>query len=84
MLTTPVEAMDALKTGSCDIAFLAIDPTRATEVDFSPPFTQLDFTYLVPAGSSIRTAADVDRPGIRITVVRGQPLAPKGRDALPA
>jgi polar amino acid transport system substrate-binding protein len=28
------------------------------------------FTYLVPAGSSIRSVADADRPGARIAVVR--------------
>jgi polar amino acid transport system substrate-binding protein len=31
---------------------------------------QLDFAYLVPAGSSIRSVADADRSGVRIAVVR--------------
>jgi polar amino acid transport system substrate-binding protein len=31
---------------------------------------QLDFTYLVPTGSSIRSADQADRPGIRIAAVR--------------
>ena len=30
----------------------------------------MDYTYLVPAGSPIRRAADADRPGVRIAVVR--------------
>jgi polar amino acid transport system substrate-binding protein len=30
----------------------------------------LDYTFLVPAGSSIQRIADADRPGIRIAVVR--------------
>src|SRR4029453_8954844 len=34
------------------------------------PVIQFDYTYLVPAGSSIGSIADVDRPGIRIAVVR--------------
>ena len=42
----------------------------AGEVGFSPPVFELDYTYLVPAGSSIRRIADADRPGIRIAVVR--------------
>lgn len=67
---TPVEAMDALNAGACDLAFLAIDPARSSKVGFSPPFTQFDFTYLVPPGSSIRAAADADRPGVRIAAVR--------------
>jgi polar amino acid transport system substrate-binding protein len=54
-----------------DVAFLVVDPTRAADADFSPPYMQSDFTYLVPAGSSIRTVADADQPGVRIAVPRG-------------
>jgi polar amino acid transport system substrate-binding protein len=68
---TPPEVIACVKTGGCDIGFMLIDPARATEVDFTPPFVRSDFTYLVPAGSSIRGAAEVDRPGIRIAAVRG-------------
>jgi polar amino acid transport system substrate-binding protein len=39
-------------------------------VDYTPPFAQLDYTYLVPAGSSIHSLADADQPGVRIAVVR--------------
>ena len=39
-------------------------------VDFSQPFLQQDFTFLVPAGSAIRSAAVVDRPEVRVAVVR--------------
>jgi polar amino acid transport system substrate-binding protein len=49
---------------------MGVTPGRAAEVDLSPPFLQFDYTFLVPAGSSIRNAADADRPGIRIAVVR--------------
>jgi polar amino acid transport system substrate-binding protein len=68
--TAPTDAMDALNAGACDLAFLAIDPARSAKVGFSPPFTQFDFTYLVPPDSSIRVAGDVDRPGVRIAAVR--------------
>jgi polar amino acid transport system substrate-binding protein len=68
---TPLKATECLKVGACDVALgMGIDRTRTTEVDFSPPFMQLDFTYLVPAGSSIRDVADVDALGIRIAAVR--------------
>jgi polar amino acid transport system substrate-binding protein len=33
-------------------------------------FMQVEYTYLMPAGSAIRTVADADRPGVRIAVVR--------------
>jgi len=67
---TPPEAMNAIKVGVCDVGFFGIDPVRAAEVDFSPPLVQEDYTYLLPAGSSIHSIADSDRPGIRIAVVR--------------
>jgi polar amino acid transport system substrate-binding protein len=67
---TPPEAMNAIKAGACDVGFFGIDPVRAAEVDFSPPLVQEDYTYLMPAGSSIHSIADSDRPGIRIAVVR--------------
>jgi polar amino acid transport system substrate-binding protein len=67
---TPTKAVEGLKVGACDVGFLGINPSRATDVGFSPPFVELDFTYLVPAGSSIRSVADADRPGIRIAAIR--------------
>ena len=66
---TPTAAVRGLNSGSCDVAFLGIDQSRAAEVAFSPPFVELDYTYLVPPGSSIRNIADADRPGIRIAAV---------------
>ena len=67
---TPPQVVACLQAHACDVAYMGIDPTRATEVGFSLPFMQQDFTYLVPAGSSIRGVADADRRGIRIAVVR--------------
>ena len=67
---SPPKAVGALKAGECDVAFLGLDPDRATEVDFSPPYMQADFTFLVPAGAAARRIADADRPGIRVAVVR--------------
>jgi polar amino acid transport system substrate-binding protein len=64
------EMLTCLTAGNCDVGFMGPDPSR-TGVDFSPPFVQLDYTFLVPAGSSIQRIADADRPNIRIAVVRG-------------
>jgi polar amino acid transport system substrate-binding protein len=66
----PHKVLDDIKIGACDIAFLPIEPTWAETIDYSPPFLQIDFTLLVPAGSSIRRMADADRDGVRIAVVR--------------
>ncbi len=68
---TPHKVIECVKAGECDFGFMLIDPARATEVDFTPPFVRSDFTYLLPANSSLQTAADVDRSGVRIAVVRG-------------
>ena len=67
----PGAILEGVQTNAWDVAFLVIDPERAKEVDFAPPHTQSDFTYLVPAGSSIHKVADADQPGIRIAVPRG-------------
>ncbi len=66
---TPVSAAEALKSGTCDLACLGIDPKRTAELDFSPAVVQFDYTLLVPAGSAIQSFADADQPGRRIAVV---------------
>ena len=58
----------ALKTGAWDVAFLAYAQAREKEIDFAAAFAEVDATYLVPAGSPFRNAADVDRAGVRIAV----------------
>jgi polar amino acid transport system substrate-binding protein len=68
---TPPQVVQCIKAGSCDLGFMLIDPARAAEVDFTPAFVRSDFTYLLPPGSTIRNAAEVDRPGTRIAAVRG-------------
>ena len=69
-LQTPTAAIEGLNTGSCDVAFLGINPARAALVGLSTPFVDMDYTLLVPAGSSIRKMADADQPGVRIAAVR--------------
>lgn len=51
-----------------DVAFLAFDPARAGEVDFSPPYMVVDNTYLIPAGSRLESVETADRPDVRIAV----------------
>ena len=67
---TPPKAVECLKAGACDLLFLPFDARAADVGDFSPPVFQFDYTLLVPAGSSIRSVADADRPGVRIAAVR--------------
>jgi polar amino acid transport system substrate-binding protein len=58
--------VDAAKAGAWDIAFLGIDPARAGEIGFTAAYLQIEATYLVPAASRLRTAADVDQDGVRV------------------
>lgn len=70
-LPTPAKLVECLGSGACDIGSLGFDPTRAEQVGgFTPAFMQMDYTLLVPRNSAIRSGADMDRPGIRIAVVR--------------
>jgi polar amino acid transport system substrate-binding protein len=66
---TVPEMLTCVTAGACDVGFMGPDPSRGG-VDFSAPILQLGYTFLVPAGSSIQTTADADRPGVRIAVVR--------------
>ena len=59
---------DAVKTGAWDVAFLAVDPARAADISFTAPYVEIEGTYLVPAGSPLRTVEDVDRDGVRVAI----------------
>jgi len=56
------------KNGGWDIAFIAIEPVRAAEIEFTAPYVIIDGTYLVATSSPLRSVADVDRPGVKIAV----------------
>ncbi len=62
---------EAAKTGKWDIAFFAIEPVRAAEVDFTAAYVIIEGGYAVPNSSPIKSIADVDRPGIKIAVGQG-------------
>jgi polar amino acid transport system substrate-binding protein len=71
----PNAAIVGLKNNTCDVVFLGIAPSRATEVDFAPAIFQFDYSLLLPPGSSIASVADADRKGIRIGIVEGHASA---------
>ena len=64
------KAFDALKS-QLDIGFLAIEPVRAAEVDFTAPYVLIEGTYLVPKDSALKKIDDVDASGVRIAVNKG-------------
>ena len=59
--------LDGGKSGAWDVAFVGFSPARAREWDFTALHLEVEFGYLVPAGSAISTMADVDRLGNRAT-----------------
>lgn len=65
------KVVDASKANEWDIAFVAIDPKRAADMDYTHPYLVIEGAYMVPQDSAIRTSSDVDRRGIRIVVGAG-------------
>jgi polar amino acid transport system substrate-binding protein len=61
--------------GEWDVAFMPVDEVRARMVDFGPAYYLTESTYLVAAGSPVRTLAEVDRPGVRVAGVEGTTTA---------
>jgi polar amino acid transport system substrate-binding protein len=59
---------DAAKTGVWDVAFLAIDPNRAEDIDFATPYVEIAGAYMVFKDAPFHVNADVDRAGVRIGV----------------
>jgi polar amino acid transport system substrate-binding protein len=62
---------DAVKVGVWDVAFLAIDPDRETEIDFTAPYVEIEGTYLLPPKSALCLISDVDAEGVRVGVSGG-------------
>jgi polar amino acid transport system substrate-binding protein len=65
------KVFEAVKTGGVDVMFIAIEPVRAAEVEFSPPYVLIEGTYMVPQDSPLKAVEDVDRAGVRIAIGRG-------------
>lgn len=60
------QVADAARSGAWDVGFIGAEPQRAAEIAFTPAYLEIPATYLVPAGSPLRSLAEVDRPGVRI------------------
>jgi polar amino acid transport system substrate-binding protein len=65
---TPGELADMAETGAWDIGLIGAEPQRAEKIAFSPAYVEIEATYLVPAGSALKSIADVDKSGVRIAV----------------
>jgi polar amino acid transport system substrate-binding protein len=65
------KVVEGLQASAWDVAFVAIDPARAVDMDFTAPYVVIEGAYLVPQDSPIRSNADVDRDGVRVVVGTG-------------
>ena len=54
-----------------DVAFLAIDPVRGQNIEFTAAYIELEGTYMVAAASTLQRIEDIDREGARIAVTDG-------------
>jgi len=68
--SSPPALVAGAKSGEWDVATTGINPERALILDFSAPYMEVEFGYLVPKGSSISTLSDADKPGVRIAVLQ--------------
>lgn len=64
----PAALVESFGRNEWDIAFLAFDPARAQDVEFSPAYMVVDNTYLVPSGSKIENVEAADNRGVKIAV----------------
>ena len=77
------QVTDAVAKAECDIAFMPQDAERAKKVDFGPAYYFIESTYLVPAGSTIKSIEEVNRPGRRIVAISNTTTARSARRTAP-
>ncbi|MGH6770323.1 MAG: transporter substrate-binding domain-containing protein [Xanthobacteraceae bacterium] len=65
------KSFEAVKSRGCDFGFLAIEPARAAEIDFTGAYVIIEGVYAVRADSALKANEDVDRDGVRIAVNKG-------------
>ncbi len=65
------KVFEGAKAGAWDIGFIAIEPVRAAEIEFTAPYVVIDGTYMVRQDSSLKEVDDVDKAGIKIAVGLG-------------
>ncbi|MCP1199597.1 transporter substrate-binding domain-containing protein [Notoacmeibacter sp. MSK16QG-6] len=53
-----------------DVAFLAVDETRARKVDYTAPYVEIEGTYAVPADSPFQEIDQLDVPHAKILVAQ--------------
>ena len=65
------EVLEAVKTGAVDMVFTNASAARAKDMDFGPPYLEIELGYLVPRGSPVSTLDNIDIGGFRVGVTTG-------------
>lgn len=65
---SPGELADQAGKNVWDIGLIGAEPQRAAVMTFSAAYVEIEATYMVPAGSPLKSIADVDKKGVRIAV----------------
>jgi polar amino acid transport system substrate-binding protein len=65
------KSFEALKAGEVDVIFLAIEPARAAESEFTSPYVLSEGVYIVPQDSPLKSNADVAAAGVTVGVKKG-------------
>lgn len=65
---TPGEIAGDAGTDSWDICNIGAEAKRAEKIDFTAAYCEIQASYIVPAGSALKTIEQVDSPGVRIAV----------------
>jgi len=81
---SPPAIVDSLRAGDCDAAFIGITAERRALLDFTEPWVEGDFTFLLPAGANFTRIAELDQPNLRIGVVAKHAMDTALQNKLPA
>lgn len=65
---SPGELADSSKDDIWDVGFVGAEPQRATYVNFTAAYCEIEATYMVREGSAFQSCAEVDAPGVTIAV----------------
>ena len=80
----PGQIADDAENGKWDIGNIGAEPQRAAVINFTAAYCEIEATYLVPAGSPIRSVGEVDQPGTPRRGDRAQRLRAVARKQLQA
>lgn len=71
---SPQTVIEAVARKQADIGFVAYAPSRTGTVEFSQTYMLVNQSFLVPETSALRSVADIDRAGLRISGGKGDSI----------